>query len=317
MPFLAASSHPQLVVPGVHRLTLGFVNAYVLTTGDGDWVLVDTGLVVNAPYLAAVAGRWNSPPKAIVLTHGHLDHAGSAKSLAEKWDVPIYVHRLEKPFVDGTTRHPPTDPTVGGALAQVMRFMPWPRIDLRPHLEILPDEGELPFLPGWQMLETPGHTPGHVSLWNAEKRTVIAGDALCTADFDTWNGVITQKPATFARPASPATSDWPAAENSVQKLAALEPLVVAAGHGQPMSGDDVPEKLRYLADHFRAPEQGRYIGSAPVTNEEGIVSLPPAPTDPTVRNLAFGLGALAVLGFVARKARKEPEYEEVVVEIRR
>ena len=63
-------------------------------------------------------------PEAIILTHGHFDHAGSAQTLAEQWEVPIYAHRLEVPYVTGRAKYPPKDPTVGGAIAFLSRFMP-------------------------------------------------------------------------------------------------------------------------------------------------------------------------------------------------
>ena len=53
-----------------------------------------------------------APPEAIVLTHGHFDHAGSALQLAEYWDVPIYAHRLEMPYLTGKADYPPPDPTI-------------------------------------------------------------------------------------------------------------------------------------------------------------------------------------------------------------
>jgi len=79
-----------------------------------------------------------SPPEAIYLTHGHFDHAGSALELAERWDVPIFAHRLELPYLTGRSGYPPPDPTIGGAFAFLSRFMPYRTRDLRDRIRELP-----------------------------------------------------------------------------------------------------------------------------------------------------------------------------------
>ena len=113
--------------PGVSYTTIVFVNAYFVDARDGgnSWVLVDTGLPNMAALVRrAVEARYGSGarPRAIILTHGHFDHAGNALDLAREWDVPVYAHRLEMPYLTGKSDYPPQDPTVGGALAFLSRF---------------------------------------------------------------------------------------------------------------------------------------------------------------------------------------------------
>lgn len=291
------------IAPNVSWLSLGFVNVYAIENESGGWVLVDSGLDLNkAKIEAAAEEKFDSPPEAIVLTHAHLDHAGSARQLAELWKAPIYVHRLEWPYVVGKAVHPPLDPTTGGALAFMTRLMPWPLFNFTGLVQLLPEDGKVPGLAGWEWLETPGHTAGHVAFWNAETKVVLTGDALCTADFDKWDAILFKTPK-LARPATPATSDWGAAQNSVEKLAALEPKVIGAGHGYPLSTGDVAGQLHDLARDFAPPEQGRYVPNPAVCDENGIVSLPPAPPDPFARNLAIG-GSAAGAMLLARKLWK-------------
>lgn len=294
----------QQIAPRVHQLNLGFVNAYAIESGES-WVLVDSGLKLNLAALQTLETHFGKPPIALLLTHGHIDHAGSAKELAEQWNLKVYASKMEKPFLTGQSIYPPYDPTVGGPLAQMSRVLPNSMFNFTGRLELFPDDGTLPFLDGWQVLETPGHTPGHISLWREEDRVLLAGDALCTADFDSYLGMATQK-RQFARGGSPFTPDWDASKISVRKLAALEPSIVAAGHGQPISGADVPGQLREFEHLFGPPKQGRYVSEAARFDEKGVAYLPPAPRDDFGKTAAKigGAAALLALGVKLMTRRK-------------
>lgn len=296
---------PHQIAPHVHQINLGFVNAYAIEASKNRWVLVDSGLQFNGAGLQNLETHFGSPPLAILLTHGHPDHAGSAKSLAERWDVKIYASKMEKPFLTGQSIYPPYDPTVGGPLAQMARVFPNAMFNFTGLLELYSEDGILPFLHGWQILDTPGHSPGHVSLWREADRVLLAGDALCTADFDSYPGMATQKKQ-FARGGSPFTPDWDASKSSVGKLADLEASIVAAGHGQPISGAEVPQQMRDFERHFQAPLQGRYVNEAARFDERGVIYLPPAPRDDFAKNLAAigGAAAILTLGTKLLKRRK-------------
>jgi glyoxylase-like metal-dependent hydrolase (beta-lactamase superfamily II) len=112
----------ESVAPGVGRLGVLFVNVFALGEPGRPWLLVDAGLVGSAGLVRrAVAGRFGAGagPEGIVLTHGHFDHVGAARVLAEGWDVPLFAHRLETPYLTGRSDYPPRDPTMGGAMAQI------------------------------------------------------------------------------------------------------------------------------------------------------------------------------------------------------
>ena len=302
---------PQEIAPHVHVIPIAFVNAYTIHTPDDNWVLVDTGVKPGLPALKNLEQEFGRPPLAIVLTHGHFDHSSNAFTLAEQWDVKIFAHPREKPYLDGEEAYPPFDPTVGGALAFLTRFFPSPEYDFGDRLEFLLPGGELSFLPGWRVIETPGHTPGHISLWDEETKTLLAGDAICTANFDKWPAVIAQTPQELARSASPATPDWESALQSTHKLAELNPQVIGAGHGKPMSGGDVAGQLRDFAREVQPPAHGRYVDEPATYAPDGsLIALPSRVNDPLGLSLKVGAGALltmALAGVVKSRVGRRTE----------
>jgi len=298
---------------GVERVAVIFVNAYLVDIDpahrSAGWVLVDTGLPgIGAAQIRRAAARRYGPavaPRAIILTHGHFDHAGSAHALAHGWKVPVYAHPLELPYLTGRSAYPPADPTVGGALAMMSRTFPRGPINLGSHVQALPADGSVPMLNGWRILPTPGHTPGHVSLFREEDRVLLAGDALATMNQDSWITTVTMS-RELCSPPGPMTTDWAAAHDSLRRLALVEPKVVAAGHGLPMSGGNFPEAFRRFAERFSAPSHGRYVPEPARADARGVLSIPPPPPDPTgvvLRGALAGAAAAVVMLAVARRKR--------------
>lgn len=293
----------QEILPDLARVTTVFVNCYLVGQPDGPWVLVDTGLPHFAGAIRQAAeARFGkgARPAAILLTHGHFDHAGSARELAEGWGgAPIYAPPGELPFLHGRADYAPGDPTVGGFMGFMSRFFPHTGRDLRPFLEPLPADGAIPDLPGWRWLPTPGHSPGHASFYRASDGTLLAGDAFATTNLQSWlDGGFTWKKR-VSRPPVPFTPDWDSARQSVETLAKLRPRLLAPGHGYPVQGAGAADGLDQLVARFRPPSHGRYAHTPtrPVT-ADGFIPLPPAPADPLPLACAVLGGALAIGGAV-------------------
>ncbi|MGZ5246085.1 MAG: MBL fold metallo-hydrolase, partial [Flavitalea sp.] len=249
-------------------------------------------------------------PKAILLTHAHFDHVGSLITLANEWDVKVYAHEMEKPYLTGVSAYPPPDPTVGGGMMSYLSMVyPKGPINIYDRFEALPEDGTVPVLPEWTYLHTPGHAPGHISFFRKRDGVLIAGDAFVTTRQESAFSVITQKKQ-LSGPPKYFTYNWISAESSVKKLAELDIQVAATGHGKPMSGDDLRDGLYNLSKNFTelaVPLHGRYVDEPALVNKEGIQYVPPTKTtDLLVKVVGITVLALAGLLLYRNKMRKIP-----------
>ena len=270
------------------------VNVAALGTASR-WVLVDAGLRGFATSIRAAAEERfgaGTRPAAIVLTHGHFDHVGSLEALLETWDVPVFAHALEMPYLTGRSPYPPPDPLVGrGSMALLSRLYPRGPIDLGTRVHELPSDGSVPDVADWRWIHTPGHTPGHVALFRDADRTLLSADALITTKQESMLSVLLQRCELHGPPAY-YTPDWDLARESLRVLAALAPELLVPGHGQPWGGEVMRERLHVLAENFdrlERPRIGRYAKQPAIADESGVVMLP---RDPLPAFLV-GAGAMA------------------------
>jgi glyoxylase-like metal-dependent hydrolase (beta-lactamase superfamily II) len=309
-----------LVAPGVWRLKDIFVNVYIIQNREGtEWILVDAGLKSTASKVRALVqelfGSAGSRPLAIVMTHAHFDHRGSLMELAEDWGVPVYAHHKERPYLTGLASYPPPDPSVGGGAMSLLSFSyPKGPIDIESHLRELQsdvwmdgqvEQGPVPELADWKWIATPGHTAGHISLFREKDGVLIAGDAIVTTMQESLLAVVTQKKY-VSGPPKYFTPDWGAATQSVKTLAALEPNVIATGHGPAIYGDEGRKELHKLVREFwkwGLPAAGRYVKEPAEFDENGIPVHIPSGKGTMLKKIAFAAGML-VLGYLILKQQK-------------
>lgn len=255
------------VLPDLYCYTNQIVNLCCVGNPDdsGEWVLVDTGMPESSNRIVEmVEERFgeDSKPQAIILTHGHFDHVGAVVDLVEKWEIKVYAHGAELPFLTGKQDYPEPDGSVeGGLVAKMSPMFPNEAVNLGSNIEALPDDGSVPHMPGWKWIHTPGHAPGHVSLFREKDRALIAGDAFVTVKQESLYKVMTQK-VEINGPPRYLTTDWTAAWESVKKLDDLDPAIVVTGHGKPVSGQELSEGLARLVkefDRLAIPDYGRFV----------------------------------------------------------
>ena len=254
------------VLPDLLCHTIQIVNICLVGNPETkEFVLIDAGMPGSANEIISVSEKHfgtNSRPKAIILTHGHFDHVGAIIELVKHWEVPVYAHELELPFLTGKTRYPEPDPTVeGGLVAKMSPMFPIEPISLGSNVLKLPADQRVPHLPDFRWVHTPGHSPGHISLFRENDRTLLAGDAFVTVKQDSLYKVLTQKQEVNGPPRY-LTTDWKAAKDSVQKLTNLKPAVAVTGHGLPATGEELSKGLERLVQEFdriAVPDHGKYV----------------------------------------------------------
>ena len=203
------------------------VNVYVI--GD---VLVDTGLSTSAGRLKNLVREHDV--KAIALTHAHGDHVGSARKLKDEFGLPFWVGTKDRDATEAgkAVKKDPFNAKglslIAGALGD-FKAVPVDRV--------LNEGDEL--TAGFTVLDTPGHSPGHVSFWRAEDKVLICGDVFFNMN------LLTTIPG-LHQPPGPFTVNPKLNRDSERKVADLRPSIVGFGHG-PVLNENAASKLSDFA----------------------------------------------------------------------
>jgi glyoxylase-like metal-dependent hydrolase (beta-lactamase superfamily II) len=157
---------------------------FLLEDGDNS-VMIDTGLFGEPVFIRRLASRLGVQPrfiKTILLTHGHLDHAGNLAWLKKWTGAKIYAHPPEQKHIDGTYPYQGVNRWCGrleAAGRKGFHYQP-AMID-----EFLSDGQQLPFWGGLQVVHLPGHTLGHCGFFSAKHNLLFSGDMFASYFFNT------------------------------------------------------------------------------------------------------------------------------------
>lgn len=206
---------------------------HLLVDERGDAVLLDTGLVGERTQIRWMLRRLGLEPdaiKAILLTHGHLDHGGNAAWAQRFSGAPVYAHPAEQAHLDGT--YPFTGAARWcGRLERVgyaaLNYRP-ARID-----RFIADGDELPFWGGLRVVHLPGHTEGHCGFYSARHDLLFSGDLFASYFFNVHfpPAILNARPELIA--------------GSVRKTLALDPRWIVPQHYDVLDGE--LHKRRFLA----------------------------------------------------------------------
>lgn len=191
-------------------------------------ILIDTGMPGKLEQIREAmreVGVSFDKLKAVILTHQDLDHIGSLPEILKETDgcIDVYAHQLDKPYIEGTLPLIKTDPSrmskeAFESLPEDLRFFytnpPKAKVD-----KTLEDGQELPFCGGIRVIFTPGHTPGHISLYLKKSKVLVAGDAIISV-----NGIL-------RGPVQRTTLDMNTAIRSLKKFLDFEIDSVICYHG--------------------------------------------------------------------------------------
>ncbi len=225
----------------VTGLRLGPISRMFLVQSDAGVVVVDAGMAGQTDRaVAALAAHGVAPQdvRLILITHGHIDHFGGAKALRARTGAPVAVHTLDADALrNGQNMGPlkPTTPLTGLLLSIGARMVaPDPAIAFEPDIVFdapwrLDDYG----IAG-EVLHTPGHTPGSVTL-------LLDNGAAIVGDLATGNWL-------FPTRAAPPLVAWDLKRNweSLHALLERHPTRLYITHGQPLA----PEALHVLLKRY-------------------------------------------------------------------
>ncbi|GMA63137.1 MBL fold metallo-hydrolase [Alicyclobacillus fastidiosus] len=213
---------------------------------DHHAVLVDVAMPGQLEAIQSAVKKAGVPFEnidAVILTHQDIDHIGSIQDVLKAVGKPIdvYAHAEDKPYIEGDkTPIKMTPERVSAMLAHLPEdarkqaeavFLNPPTAKVT---KVVADGEILPFFGGIQVIFTPGHTPGHISLYHQATKTLITGDATVSQ-----NGKI-------VGPNPQATPDMPLALESQKKFTSFDILKAICYHGG-LCDEHVNEQFRDLA----------------------------------------------------------------------
>ena len=213
------------IIPNVYQLNIGASN--VIVVNEEELTVIDTGLPGSSPRIIEFLrslGRSPEEINLIIVTHNHFDHVGGLVELRRLTRAKVAAHKADVDGTEGCLPYP-------GMVRRLLSVRPFS--NLRPVFLLEPDLVDIQLaggevlepLGGLEVIHTPGHTPGSISLFSAQKRLLIVGDAL------------NKRRQTLRLPPKMVSANQAQAMNSIRRMAQLDFDILCLGHGRPLTND--------------------------------------------------------------------------------
>jgi glyoxylase-like metal-dependent hydrolase (beta-lactamase superfamily II) len=229
-----------LPIPRSPQEPESFLNLTLIVDEENGNTLVDAGLPDQMEAIGAAlveAGIGVGDLRRIIFTHQDLDHVGSGAALVRQSGARVLAHPADAPHIDGSLRPLKVTPEMLEQRPQMREVLE--RLEPVGVDERLEDGTRLNLVGGTKVISTPGHTPGHISLYLEQPKVLIAGDAL-TAEDGSLNG-----------PNPSMTPEMGTAIQSIRRLADLDVDTIVCYHGGVVSEDANGQLRRVIQEASR------------------------------------------------------------------
>ena len=168
--------------PGIHPLRGLFGSCHLLIEGR-EAVLIDTGLIGEIPRIEQLLRQSNlsfRDLRAILLTHGHLDHTGNLARLAALSGAPVFAHEKEAAHIAGQFPYRGWSRVCGALEAAGRTLLHYQPTSITHFLQ---DGETLLFCGGLNVIHLPGHTAGHCGFYSPRHHLLFSGDLFASYRF--------------------------------------------------------------------------------------------------------------------------------------
>ena len=243
------------VAPGIYCIyRKSYYNCTYLIHRNEEVILIDASMKSDGGDVFYAMKQLKLPLesiKAILITHWHNDHTAGTKAVKDATQAKVYCHPADVPNMDHSLGRNPFYKRIADAVPELGPMVLFKGLigEMVPRavkIDETIEDGDI-ICNSFEVITTPGHTPGHVAIYDQESKTLFAGDALAC---------IRGKLRFMARPVTP---DLPNARQSMKKVLERDIQLICPGHRQPLT-QHVQSEIDRMRKYLDASKNWPYWG---------------------------------------------------------